>query len=376
MKRNAILFLLLGIVLQSCKVYEIRINPFVKQTEGVYDSVFVEIPRLYELLKITQTLTGVYQETPKYLDKNSGYYKEVMEYYRKYQDHELVKKLNKNIGRFHNYPEKLIRLQSSVFEIDEDGRIKQNKDYEIKGFGKSLPLPLFFISRNKQLIEDFYQETRSHNFLDQHQEYYDSLTNLYHNLCDFRGMWIWLEKQFPYHYNSYRISFSPLTGGFHNTTIISDDRNDFTQILMFVGAPEQWENISRAENSAIHSRSVFTEIDHNYVNPVSSEYIREIRESMGDYKKWNTGKQRYPNAYLTFNEYMTWSVFCLYASDTYEEQYMEKILERVEQSMCDNRGFIKFKEFNRELLRLYQNKSTDEQVSDLYPAIIEWMEKN
>ncbi len=73
---------------------------------------------------------------------------------------------------------------------------------------------------------------------------------------------------------------------------------------------------------------------------------------------------------------MTWSVFCLYAADTYEEQYLEKIMERVERSMCENRGFIKFKEFNRELLRLYRNKSADERVADLYPAIIEWMEKN
>jgi len=170
--------------------------------------------------------------------------------------------------------------------------------------------------------------------------------------------------------------FSPLSGGFHNTTMLSADKGHFTQILMFVSAPGQWKNISRAENSAIHSRSVFTEIDHNYVNPVTSIYKKAIKKSMGDYKRWNTGKQRYPNACLTFNEYMTWSVFCLYAFDTYEEQYLEKIIERVERSMCENRGFIKFKEFNRELLRLYRNKPTDEQVADLYPSIIEWMGKN
>jgi len=376
MKRNTILFLLLIIILQSCKVYEIQINPSTDQTKRNHDSVFIEIPGLYELLKISETLTDVYQETPKYLNKNSGYYDEVMDHYGEYKDHKLVKKLNKNIGRFHNYPEKLIRLQSSVFEIDEEGKIEQNKNYKVKGFGKTVPLPLFFVSRNKQLIEDFYQKTSSHNFFEQHREYYDSLINLYHDLCDFRGMWIWLENQFPYHYDSYRIIFSPLTGGFHNTTTIFGDQSDFIQILMFVSAPEQWENISRAENSAIHSRSVFTEIDHNYINPVTDGYISEIKESMGDYKKWNSGKQRYPNAYLTFNEYMTWSVFCLYASDTYEEQYLEKILERVERSMCENRGFIKFKEFNRELLRLYRNKSADEQVADFYPEIIEWMGKN
>lgn len=376
MKRNTILFLLLIIILQSCKVYEIQINPSADQTKRIYDSVFVEIPGLYELLKIAETLTDLYQETPKYLDKNSCYYDELMEHYGKYQDHELVNKLNKNLGRFHNYPEKLIRLQSSVFEIDDEGRIEQSKNYKVKGFGKTVPLPLFFVSRNKQLIEDFNKETASRDFLEQHREYYDSLINLYHNLCDFRGMWIWLENQFPYHYDSYRIIFSPLTGGFHNTTIISGDQDDFTQILMFVSAPRQWENISRTENSAIHSRSVFTEIDHNYVNPVSSRYIREIKESMGDYKKWNTGKQKYPNTYLTFNEYMTWSVFCLYASDTFEEKYLENIIERVEVSMYENRGFIKFREFNRELLRLYRNKSAAEQVADLYPAIIEWMRKN
>ncbi len=82
---------------------------------------------MYGLLKIAETLTGVYQETPKYLDKNSGYYDEVMDHYGKYKNHKLVKKLNKNLGRFHNYPEKLIRLQSFVFGIDEDG-IQESKD--------------------------------------------------------------------------------------------------------------------------------------------------------------------------------------------------------------------------------------------------------
>jgi len=103
MKRNTILILLLIIILQSCKIYEIQLHPATVQTKRTHDSVVVEIPGLYELLKIAETLTDVYQETPKYLNKNPGYYDKVMEYYGKYQDHELVKKLNKNLGRFHNY---------------------------------------------------------------------------------------------------------------------------------------------------------------------------------------------------------------------------------------------------------------------------------
>jgi hypothetical protein len=119
------------------------------------------------------------------------------------------------------------------------------------------------------------------------------------------------------------------------------------------------------------SRIVFTEIDHQYVNPTTNRHLLKVGMTFRDVKKWN-GQSGYRNPLSTFNEYMTWAVFTLYAHDTYETDAFEEIVKRTENLMVARRRFTRFRQFNSVLLKMYEHEGSDVQIADLYPEILEW----
>ncbi|MBD3413930.1 MAG: hypothetical protein GF421_05815 [Candidatus Aminicenantes bacterium] len=169
---------------------------------------------------------------------------------------------------------------------------------------------------------------------------------------------------------------SPLTGGYHFAQSVrtANKKKDFMQTIIYVNPPFKGEDLDSVKISALNTRSVFTEIDHSYVNPIAEDFKKDIRNAMQNFKKWNNGNSGYPNPMLTFYEYMTWSVFNLYAWDTYDRDAFEYINQNTENNMMENRRFIKFREFNRQLLHLYQNKIKTQTIADLFPQMITWME--
>jgi len=67
---------------------------------------------------------------------------------------------------------------------------------------------------------------------------------------------------------------------------------------------------------------VFTEIDHNYCNPVSSKYQNEIDSIFSDSSKWinKTGNvELYPTLVAIFNEYTTHAVYLLYVRNQFHD---------------------------------------------------------
>ena len=79
---------------------------------------------------------------------------------------------------------------------------------------------------------------------------------------------------------------------------------------------------SKNQISGIYTGVVFTEIDHNYVNPVSNNFKIDIDRIMGDSNraKWikadGDGKF-YNNGYKIFNAYMTHAVYLVYTNTVY-----------------------------------------------------------
>ena len=153
--------------------------------------------------------------------------------------------------------------------------------------------------------------------------------------------------------------------------------NDFNESIMFISAPNRYKN--EKESLSIQSikftRSFFTEIDHTYVNPTSDKYIDEINDAFVDLAPWYKGGG-YNKPYLIFNEYMTWSLYSLYAMENYSPKEYLFIKNYTEDFMINKKGFYQFKAFNNELIRLYINKSTKEKITDLYPSIISWIKNN
>lgn len=190
----------------------------------------------------------------------------------------------------------------------------------------------------------------------------------------------WLEKKFTNQYQSYRIIFSPLTGGFHNTMSFKSHDKSMEQTFMFVSAPPNIDvkNLSEKEfeiKSSKMARIVFTEIDHNYVNPLTDKYKEKLESSMANYKNWNNQKgNMYNSKYSTFNEYMTWGVFNLYAYDTYSTENIDTIIKIQTDFINDKRKFHRFREFNTELFKQYKENSKSK-IEKLYKPMLNWIKE-
>jgi hypothetical protein len=184
-----------------------------------------------------------------------------------------------------------------------------------------------------------------------------------------------LEERFPARYNSLKIIFSPLTGGNHQT--LNFETPQLQQILMFVSAVDADKTrFTPSQIEGLASRIVFTEIDHNYVNPITEKYGNELKKAMPNWKTWNNPNgpsKSYNSASLTFNEYMTWGVFTLYAYDNFNKSDFEVINQQTE-SVILSRGFNKFSAYNKAILQLY-TANPKIRVDELYLKMFEWMQQ-
>ena len=191
-------------------------------------------------------------------------------------------------------------------------------------------------------------------------------------------MWEWLEKNFTSRFDAYKIVFSPLIGGSHSTqnfTFFTNDGSIYHECVMFVNGPERYNNVEKEINIGLASGTVFTEIDHNYVNPVTSKYRKEIDNIFKNDHIWmvrNSSNLGYDKGEYVFNEYMTHAVFCLYMNEYYEGETARYVIDKRIELMEKRRGFIKFREFFNKLSELYIKRDNNDKVSDLYPQIIEW----
>jgi hypothetical protein len=145
---------------------------------------------------------------------------------------------------------------------------------------------------------------------------------------------------------------------------------------MFICGPDRYDTsklLTSKQKEGLMSGVVFTEIDHNYVNPATNKYAKTIDSIFSRRAVWTRGDQTnwYGSPVSVFNEYMTHAVYCLWLLDNYDKATADFVITNRESLMVERRNFIRFKEFNRALIALReQNKNA--KVVDLYPAILNW----
>ena len=318
-----------------------------------------EIPRVYELLHVVIALTEPGQTGQYNLNYNSDYYQEVIKYFKPYDDHPAVQEYV-NLRAEYSYSG---LRKIFAYKFNDNNEIIKNEIYNYSN--KDL-------NNYSKLLEDFAQKSNFNNFYSQHQNYYDAKIKEFNKYTDLKEIWVWLEENYPNRYDSYKVVLSPLVFASHNTTSFSDTQKGFKEIIMFVSSAELFTRHNFANEkltAALTERMVFTEIDHNYVNPTTdqAENMRQVMAVFGNLKKWNQ-QSGYGNSALTFNEYMTWATACLYVHDNYNREVYNKFLKNTNDTM-KARGFIKFPAFYDELLSLY--KQTDKPIYKLYPDILE-----
>lgn len=339
-------------------------DEYIAEHKGKY---FIEIPEVYELAHVVMAVK--YQNSNKnyFIKKNTSYFNELLAHFNQHKNSVIFDKFNYSETDFsENYS---FRSNSYAYSLD-------NKHINSKGIYSDIWSPDIFKTL-KNDVESFALESDFNSFYQAHLDFYQAQISLYDTHIPTDDIWQWLEAQFSARYDCYKILISPLTTGSHNTNRF--ETPEYKETVMFVSGLHEETSSSDTLDIALHTRYIFTEIDHNYVNPVSDEYRNEIKKSMSDLNTWRKRNQingLYDNAYKIFNEYMTWAVYDLYMLEKYPESTFGNIRQTTIKKMEDSRGFIKFQEFEDHLINLYKNKADTKRIEDLYPQILQWIKEN
>ena len=341
-----------------------------------------DIPEAYELANIIWTISPAGQKDTT-LYKAGPYYERVMDHFKPYMDHPIFKQLNFPDSIYY---EKYYDFRENSFAFNfKPGSTKLlfNGPYYYVFGNNFSDSSLFGLLR--PLVEDFAAKSRFREFYKSNLSFYQKEISREQQLMPLKQMWDWLEKEFVNpKYQSYRVVFSPLIGGSHSTqnyaTYNEAMGRAFRENVMFVCGPERYDTVAGftdKQREGMMSGIVFTEIDHNYVNPATGKYRKTVDSIFSKRDVWvraGISSNYYRGAESVFNEYMTHAVFCLWVLNNYDKATADLVIDRREVMNVDRRNFIKFREFNRELMRLRQEHS-NLKVVELYPYILEWCKK-
>lgn len=336
----------------------------------------LDIPEVYELANVILYLTDCSSMTGNHPNETE-YVKQVNEYFKPYLNHKVIQVLNKKCrtgdywDTYYGFRENSVCYQFNNLYLTYSSPYKNviydKADLEGGHFKNLL-----------YLVQDFANKSNFKKFYTEHLSYYNQLKKRQLELLPIRKMWDWLEREFPNKQDSYKIIFSPLIGGSHSTQRFTKGyfrEPEFQESVMFINSSEgidRQTGYSEKMKEGLNSGIVFTEIDHNYVNPMSDLFLKEIKVLMGNKDFWATKEtqKNYRSEYAIFNEYMTHSLFCLYISENYEDTVSKQVIDnRI--ALMERRGFSKFKEFNGILMKLMLNRS--KRLYESYGSIINEM---
>lgn len=367
-------FLKLTIFFLLCYVIDCKSSPTESKTEYVNNSdeysnnIVVSTPEPFELFNIAISLTEYGLQNNNYINKSSQYYNDVQSFFASMKSHGFVSLINEfgkqdwgsgydYIENYNNIKKASLYLQLQGDSLAIDANLYNFIPAAMKNLMEQILIYANLFIKKSNFIR-FYQENT-----DVYQDYADKFMAA----IPTKSAWNWLENQFTtIQYQNYQIPLSKLTGGSHCTEL---DKVTGNTVYMIVTGPTEY--LAKAVDEGKYTLFLFTEINHNYVNPISDAHLEAINTAFHDIDKWNN-QSSYRTPYDTFNEYMTWAVFTLFAFDRYTETDFQEINASTVDIMINNRKFIKFNEFNEELLRLYKDKESYNSVEELFKPILNW----
>jgi hypothetical protein len=336
---------------------------YIEENRGNY---IIEIPETFEMLYILIAISELGLNDTNLINKQSEYYHAVLDHFLPFRDHPAVLAVTSSLE--HRSTASLGTI--FAFEFDDD-EMKHNGQHLAEWHFSSF-------SDYIDLLEDFSKVTGFRAFYKENSSYYQRIKQEYEESVPLNQMWMWLEKNFTQKHDIYRIVSSPLIGGSHYTHNFLDKNSDINEIVAFAPIITiQTENDSSRELEVLLlSRFVFTELNHNYVNPTTDRILnlRKVVRAFSNREFWYQG-EGYDNPSFIFNEYMTWALFSLYVYDNYDEELFSNINELTVKTMVENRKFIRFEKFNNELLNLFINKKNNTRISELYTDILNYSAK-
>ncbi|MDH5633280.1 MAG: DUF4932 domain-containing protein [Gammaproteobacteria bacterium] len=343
--------------------------------------IFVEVPEVYELVNVALSLTPTLSQTQYMVYKDSDYYARMVQWFDKHRSHPLIGSLEKVVQKELVHYVKL-KSNGYAFKFDNNSRIVQSKIYDRIGFWGSNDLREYL-----DQMQSFSDDSNFREFYKQNAKTYQDQITFYRDTANIAGMVDWLDKNFPNSksYDAYKVIFSPLVYGTQNAAWF--ESNGFKELQAHVNFPYPWERkdksgrkikMKKKTDTLLRTVTVFTEINHGYINPEAEKYTDRILEAAADQDKWvdRSINPYYNGGMAVFLEYMNWGLIDLLANDLLPAGDHGIVMDSINKQMVKGRGFRQFNEFSKNLLKLYRNRKPGQTIADLYPQIIEWFENN
>ena len=325
--------------------------------------VRIVVPEVYELANVIVAMTTYGQASSFLVRKPGEYYPRVRTAFLPYRTDELMDALQLGgddpLRRYYEF-----RDNSFAYVYDGD-LIKQNPAYD------TFWRPNTFRER-VAAVQRFADASDFRSFYAANADFYRGFIDRYRDLAEIDSIADWLEREFaPRRFDHYTVALSPLVHASHSTQQMRTSAG--TEVVMFVSGPDVTAGTSPGAQKALVQRIVFTEIDHNFVNPVTDHYRVEVTSAFGTRSKWTTDESSfYQSAIAVFNEYMTWAVFLVYIEGRLSAEDFSEVAGLTISTMESSRRFRRFGGFVQELLRLYHERPAGSRIPMLYPGILEW----
>ena len=321
----------------------------------------IQFNETYELANIILAITEYGKNDFNEVNKNSDYYQEILAHFDPYKDHPIMAKVNYSRELW----DKLLsfRTDAVAFEFDAAGSL--HRVHKFYAMGKDINE----FEDNLALVEDFARISGFRAFYADKKAYYERLRVLYDSVLYIPAITTFLSETFNQNIElNHQIIVSPLVGR------MNCQRTFNNKSTSFINIPDQLFTATHVRDIpeydiAIGVHMFFTEIDHDYVNPASEKHKKQIKACF-DPAVWDKGSGYENYKLATFNEYMTWAVY-----DLFVYQYFPDYAAQAASEWHDinaSRGFFASKQFGAKLVELYQNKSTSENINDLYPKLLDW----
>jgi hypothetical protein len=325
--------------------------------------VIIELPETYELSNIILALTEYGRTDQWEVLKGTKYYQDVLDYFEPVKNHPLLDSVNYSRAKWEDYLS--FRTDAYVFEFDANNKLKRKNDFSaVEGHTP--------FDKNIDLINDFVEKSNFRKFYNQQKETYNYIVQNYKDYYYIDKSFKFLDDKIgkPQTYaneSKYVIVLSPLTYRMNCHRDI--DENTAAD---FVPASKELVNGINENNRVsriVENHTVFTEIDHGYVNPISDKYRKLIAENFNN-DVWDN-KSGYPGI-SCFNEYMTWAVYDIFIKELFPEVADSIAIQWQYQNA--SRGFFAQNVFSEKVAELYAKKG-NKPFETIYEPLLKWCKK-
>jgi len=323
-------------------------------------NVTIELPESYELSNIILALTE-YGKTDKWdVQKVPPYYDRIMEYFEPVKNHPLLDSVNYSRKKWEKFMG--FRTDAYAFSFDKKNRLK--RDFEFQSFS----FPEF--DKHIDLINDFVEKSNFRTFYQENTDFYGKIIANYKEFYFVNKSKAYLEKIAGEAFDDnikYKIVISPLVGGQNcHRDIDSITTADFPNISKELIFGDQNANMT---TRIIDNHSLFTEMDHGYINPISDKYEKQIEKY---YNKEIWDKESGYIGMDSFNEYITWAVYDLFVKEQFPKYADSVILPYHYVNV--QRGFFASDFFAKKVVELMaKNKSG--KIENIYLPLLKWCKK-